>query len=57
MQVMIKYANERKAFGKPLHNFGQIQAHIGKSYADVCSVPPFVSHQFSTWLPNLMYIK
>lgn len=32
---MIKYGNDRKAFGKPINNFGQVQAHIGKSYAEV----------------------
>jgi isovaleryl-CoA dehydrogenase len=34
IEVMNSYAQERKAFGKPLNAFGQIQRHIGESYAD-----------------------
>ena len=33
LDVMIAYAGERKAFGKPIAEFGQIQKHIGDSYA------------------------
>ena len=33
-QVMNAYANERTAFGQPLHAFGQIQRHIAESYAE-----------------------
>lgn len=33
VQVMCRYANERKAFGKPLRDFGQIQRYIARSYA------------------------
>jgi isovaleryl-CoA dehydrogenase len=33
VDVMVRYANERQAFGQPLVNFGQIQRHIGESYA------------------------
>lgn len=33
LQAMCRYANEREAFGKPLHKFGQIQRHIARSYA------------------------
>lgn len=31
--IMIRYANERSAFGKALSNFGQIQRYIADSYA------------------------
>lgn len=34
LAVMNDYANERKAFGKPLNNFGQIQKQIADSYAE-----------------------
>lgn len=34
VQVMIDYTNERKAFGKPINSFGQIQRQIGESYAE-----------------------
>ncbi|HVN85140.1 MAG TPA: acyl-CoA dehydrogenase family protein [Candidatus Binatia bacterium] len=33
MQVMVDYANQRKAFGAPIREHGQIQQHIGESYA------------------------
>ena len=33
IDVMIGYSNERKAFGEPLNRFGQIQRHVGESYA------------------------
>ncbi|MFN7951141.1 MAG: acyl-CoA dehydrogenase family protein [bacterium] len=33
LDVMIRYADQRKAFGQPLHAFGQIQEHIAVSYA------------------------
>ncbi len=34
VEVMIRYANERQAFGQPLNRFGQIQRHIAESYAE-----------------------
>ena len=34
LQVMIGYASERKAFGVPIREFGQIQRHIADSYAE-----------------------
>lgn len=30
---MAKYSNERRAFGKPLADFGQMQRHVAESYA------------------------
>lgn len=30
---MLTWSTQRKSFGKPLHNFGQIQRYIGDSYA------------------------
>lgn len=33
VDVMVKYANDRVAFGQPLVAFGQIQRYIGESYA------------------------
>src|SRR5688572_8898388 len=33
LEVMTRYAHERHAFGKPIAEFGQIQRHIGESYA------------------------
>lgn len=34
LEIMIKYAQEREAFGKPLNQFGQIQKYISESYAE-----------------------
>lgn len=34
LELMNRYAHERKAFGKPINAFGQIQRHIGESYAE-----------------------
>jgi isovaleryl-CoA dehydrogenase len=31
---MTRYAGEREAFGKPIHDFGQMQRHIGESWAE-----------------------
>lgn len=33
IEIMNQYARERKSFGEPLNRFGQIQRHIGVSYA------------------------
>ena len=33
LDEMNKYASDREAFGKPIRKFGQIQRHIGESYA------------------------
>ena len=33
LEIMVRYATERHAFGKSIHEFGQIQRHIGESYA------------------------
>jgi isovaleryl-CoA dehydrogenase len=35
LDVMVNYAGERKAFGKEIHEHGQIQRYIGESYAKV----------------------
>jgi isovaleryl-CoA dehydrogenase len=34
LRVMVRYADDRKAFGQPLSRFGQIQKYIGDSYAE-----------------------
>jgi isovaleryl-CoA dehydrogenase len=33
LEVMVRYAGERMAFGRPIQEFGQIQRYIGDSYA------------------------
>jgi isovaleryl-CoA dehydrogenase len=34
LEVMVGYANERKSFGVPIREHGQIQRHIAESYAE-----------------------
>jgi isovaleryl-CoA dehydrogenase len=34
LRVMVEYAGQRKAFGKPIREFGQIQRHIAESYSE-----------------------
>jgi isovaleryl-CoA dehydrogenase len=34
LEEMNRYATERQSFGKPLRAFGQIQRHLGESYAE-----------------------
>lgn len=33
VEIMVRYANERKTFGEPLNRYGQIQRYIGDGYA------------------------
>ncbi len=42
LDIMIRYAKERTAFGKPLAEFGQIQAHIANSYAEYQAARAYV---------------
>ncbi|MCP4444484.1 MAG: isovaleryl-CoA dehydrogenase [Myxococcales bacterium] len=35
LDIMLRYSNERHAFGKPIAEFGQVQAHIGESFAKI----------------------
>ena len=34
LRVMVDYANQRKAFGVPIREFGQIQRHVAESYSE-----------------------
>jgi len=42
IEIMTKYAQEREAFGQPLHQFGQIQKMIGESYAEYRGAKSYV---------------
>ena len=33
LEIMLRYAEDRRAFGQPLNRFGQIQRYIGEAYA------------------------
>jgi isovaleryl-CoA dehydrogenase len=34
LEIMNRFATERRAFGQPIRTFGQIQRHLGESYAE-----------------------
>lgn len=42
IDVMVRYANERSAFGRKLAAFGQIQTHIADSYAEYRAARSYV---------------
>jgi len=42
LRVMIDYANERKAFGRPIREFGQIQRYIAETFAEYRAARAFV---------------
>lgn len=42
LEIMLSYATERKAFGKPLTHFGQIQQHIADTYAEYQAAKAYV---------------
>lgn len=42
LKEMNKYASEREAFGKKIRNFGQIQKHISKSYAEYMACRTYI---------------
>jgi len=44
VEVMNNYARERKAFGQPLAEFGQIQKHVADSYADYMAGKAYLYH-------------
>ena len=39
---MTRYASEREAFGKPIREFGQMQRHIGESWAEYRAMRAYV---------------
>jgi isovaleryl-CoA dehydrogenase len=42
LEIMLGYANERSAFGKKIISYGQIQNHIGESYAEYQAARAYV---------------
>ena len=42
LEVMVKYAGERHAFGQPINQFGQIQKFIGESFAEYRAARSYV---------------
>jgi isovaleryl-CoA dehydrogenase len=42
LDEMVRYARERHTFGKPIHEHGQIQRHLGEAYARVEAIRALV---------------
>jgi isovaleryl-CoA dehydrogenase len=42
LQVMVDYASQRKAFGKPIREFGQIQRYVAEGFAEWRAARTFV---------------
>ena len=42
LDVMVRYSQERRSFGKPLHDLGQIQRYIGDSFAKLTAMRAMV---------------
>jgi isovaleryl-CoA dehydrogenase len=42
LDEMTRYAEERRSFGKPIHEHGQIQRHIGDAYANTEAIRALV---------------
>ncbi|MEI6805195.1 MAG: acyl-CoA dehydrogenase family protein [Myxococcaceae bacterium] len=42
LDIMVAYASERKAFGKPLTHFGQIQQHLADTYAEYQAAKAYI---------------
>lgn len=47
LEAMNKYAEEREAFGKRIRDFGQIQRHIGESWAEYRAMKVYLYHTAS----------
>ena len=52
LDAMTQYAIDRKTFGKPLHEHGQIQRYIGESYAKVEAMRALIYNVAATVGPN-----
>tara|TARA_R110002096_G_scaffold16898_12_gene58117 strand:- start:61537 stop:62697 length:1161 start_codon:yes stop_codon:yes gene_type:complete len=52
LDVMLRYANERQAFGKPIAEFGQVQSHIGESFAKIEAMRGLIYGAASTIGPD-----
>lgn len=42
LEIMVNYAKERQAFGKPIIEFGQIQQHLADTYAEYQAAKAYV---------------
>jgi isovaleryl-CoA dehydrogenase len=48
IEIMNRYASERRSFGKPLRDFGQIQRYIAQSYAEYMAGRTYTYHTAAT---------
>lgn len=52
LDVMVQYATDRRTFGKPIHEHGQIQRYIGDSYAKTEAIRALVYNVAATVGPG-----
>jgi isovaleryl-CoA dehydrogenase len=52
LDTMVRYASERRSFGKPLHEHGQIQRYLGESYAKLEAMRALVYNVAATVGPH-----
>lgn len=52
VDVMVRYSQERRSFGKALHDLGQIQRYIGDSYAKLIAMRSMVYAVAATCGPD-----
>ena len=52
LDVMVQYATDRRSFGKPLADHGQIQRYIGESYAKVEAMRALIYNVAATTGPT-----
>jgi isovaleryl-CoA dehydrogenase len=52
LDVMVKYSQERRSFGVPLHEHGQIQRYIGESFAKVAAMRALIYEVAATVGPT-----
>jgi len=45
IEIMVRYAAERRAFGEPLNYFGQVQRYIAESYARTEAARCLIYHE------------
>jgi isovaleryl-CoA dehydrogenase len=52
LDIMVRYASERRSFGRPLADHGQIQRYIGESYAKVEAMRALIYNTAATTGPT-----
>ena len=52
LDVMVRYSQERKSFGKPIHEHGQIQRYIGDSFAKIEAMRALIYNVAATVGPD-----